>query len=142
MSDKYSETEASVRGILATLWGIARGTVESLRLSAAERLTLLLSAIAIAALATILGTAVILFVSIGAATLLQSVAPHSAYFIVAGFYALLLVLLFLLRRPLVIDPVARLVTRLIVAPPDDFTPSSTPTTPEPADNAQDNDTSR
>ena len=134
MSDKYSETEAPVRSVLATLWGIARGTIDSIRLSAAERLTLLLSAIAIAALVTIFGTAVILFVSIGAARLLEAIAPHSAYFIVAGFYALLLVVVLLLRRPLIADPVARLVTRLLVAPPaDDLTDPSTSTSPDHAD---------
>lgn len=134
MSDKYSETEASVRSVLATLWGIARGTIDSIRLSAAERLTLLLSAIAIAALVTIFGTAVILFVSIGAARLLEAIAPHCAYFIVAGFYALLLVVALLLRRPLIADPVARLVTRLLVAPPaDDLTDPSTSTSPDHAD---------
>ena len=116
MSDKYSETEASVRSVLATLWGIPRGTI------------------AIAALVTIFGTAVILFVSIGAARLLEAIAPHSAYFIVAGFYALLLVVVLLLRRPLIADPVARLVTRLLVAPPaDDLTDPSTSTSPDHAD---------
>lgn len=136
MSDKYSDTEASVRSVLATLWGIARGTIDSLRLSAAERLTLLLSAIAIAALATIFGTAVVLFCSIGVARLLEAIAPHSAYFIVAGFYALLLAVVLLLRRPLIADPVARLVTRLLVAPPDDFAPddkSTITTSPDHAD---------
>lgn len=119
MSDKYNETEASVSKILTTLWDIARGTAESLRLSAAERLTLLLSAIAVAALAAILGTAVIVFLSLGAARMLADVTPLGAYFIVAGFYALLLVLLVVFRRQLVTDPVCRLVTRLLVAPPDE-----------------------
>ena len=118
--NKYTETESSVRGIAATLWGIARGTVDSIRLSAAERLTLLFAAIAMAALATILVTAIILFLSIGAAQVLKSVTPYGAYFIVAGFYALLLVLLFAFRRSLIVDPIARLITRLIVAPPEEY----------------------
>lgn len=121
MSDRYTNTEASVRSLLTTLWGIARGTIENLRLSAAERLTLLLSAIAIAALATIFGTAVVFFLSLGAAKLLEAISPHFAYFIVAAFYALLLAAVLILRRPLVVDPVARLITRLLVAPPDDTT---------------------
>ncbi|MDE6136512.1 MAG: hypothetical protein K2F97_03460 [Muribaculaceae bacterium] len=134
MSDRHSETEASVRSVLDTLWGIARGTIDNLRLSAAERLTLLLSAIAIAALATIFGTAVVFFLSLGAAKLLESVTPRFAYFIVSAFYAILLAAVLLFRRPLVVDPVARLITRLLVAPPDDITAdTSTTNTPDHAD---------
>lgn len=118
MSDKYTQTEDSVRGILSTLWSIARSMADGIRLSAAERLTLLLSAIAVAALTVILGTAVILFLSLGAARMLSAVAPHGAYFIVAAFYALLLVVLIAMRRRLITDPVCRLVTRLLVAPPE------------------------
>lgn len=71
-------------------------------------------------------TAALLFASIGAAQLLASITPDGAYFIVAGFYALLLLLLFLLRRPLIVDPVSRLVTRLLVPPPQE-TPVETQT---------------
>ena len=126
MSDKYSDSETSVHAILSNLWALARGTLDGLRLSAAERLTLLLSAIAVAAIAAVLVTAALLFASIGAAQLLASITPDGAYFIVAGFYALLLPLLFLLRRPLIVDPVSRLVTRLLVPPPQE-TPVETQT---------------
>lgn len=119
MSDKYSETESSVRSIAATLWGIARGTLDSIRLSAAERTTMLFSAIAIAAISTILGSATIFFLSIGAAQLLKSVTPYGAYFIVAGFYILLLVILFIFRRRIIIDPIARLITRLLIDAPEE-----------------------
>ena len=118
MSDKYTETEASVRQVLSTLWSIARGTLYNVRLSAAERLTLLMSAIALGGIATILVTAVLLFVSIGAARLLASLTPHGAYFIVAGFYALLLIVIVSMRRKLITDPIARLVSRLILDDPD------------------------
>ena len=118
MSNKYTESEASVRQVLATLWGIARGTLDNVRLSAAERLTLLMSAIALGGIATILVTAVLLFVSIGAARLLASLTPHGAYFIVAGFYALLLIVVVAMRRRLITDPIARLVSRLILDDPD------------------------
>ena len=39
MSDKYSDSETSVHAILSNLWALARGTLDGLRLSAAERLT-------------------------------------------------------------------------------------------------------
>lgn len=117
MSDKYTQTETAVRSLFASLRRLATGAADSLRLSLAERLTLLFSAIAVAAIAVILGTAVLVFSSIGAAHMLASLTPHGAYFIVAGFYALLLVLLFVFRRRLIVDPVCRLVTRLIVPPP-------------------------
>ncbi len=75
MSDKYSDSETSVHAILSNLWALARGTLDGLRLSAAERLTLLLSAIAVAAIAAVLVTAALLFASIGAAQLLASITP-------------------------------------------------------------------
>lgn len=132
MSDRITQTEASVKSILATLWGIARGTIDSLRLSAAERLTLLLAAITVAALTIILGSTALLFASIGAARLLESVSPHGAYFIIAGFYAALLIVIVLLRRPLIADPIARLVTRLLVAPPPAPETDDTENQPQPA----------
>jgi len=121
MSDKHSENRTSLQDIASSIWDMARGTVDSLRLSAAERITVLLATIAIAALAVIAGSAVILFASIGAAQLLKSITPQGAYFIVAGFYLLLLIVIVACRRPLIIDPVARLVTRLLVSPPEEFT---------------------
>lgn len=123
MSDKYTQTETAVRSLFASLRRLATGAADSLRLSLAERLTLLFSAIAVAAIAVILGTAVLVFSSIGAAHMLASLTPHGAYFIVAGFYALLLVLLFVFRRRLIVDPVCRLVTRLIVPPPASASPA-------------------
>lgn len=140
MSDKYSQTEASVQHILATLWGIARGTIDSLRLSAAERITLLLAAITVAALTIVLGSAALLFASIGAARLLESVSPQGAYFIIAGFYAALLAAIVALRRPLIADPIARLVTRLLVAPPPMPDDEAEPNHPQPA--APHHDTNR
>ena len=119
MSDKYSNTQSAIQNLFATLRSLASGTIEAVKLSAAERLTLLLAAIAVAGLATILVTAVVLFVSIGVARALESVTPHGAYFMVAGFYALLLILLYVFRRPLVVDPISRLITRLLLDPPED-----------------------
>ncbi|MDE6541691.1 MAG: hypothetical protein K2L74_06745 [Muribaculaceae bacterium] len=123
MTDRTPQPETTVKGLLDTLWRLARGTLESVRLSAAERLTLLMAAVAVAAVATILGSAIIFFLSIGAAQLLKSLTPDGAYFIVAGFYALLLAVLIIFRRRLVTDPIARMVTRLLVAPPDTHTPT-------------------
>lgn len=92
--------------------------VESLRLDAAERVTLLLTAVAYHCVVMILGAIALVFVSLGIGHILAvTIAPHFAYLIVAAFYILLIVLLSVFKRQLVLNPICRLITRLLVAPP-------------------------
>lgn len=92
--------------------------VESLRLDAAERVTLLLTAVAYHCVVMILGAIALVFVSLGIGHILAvTIAPHFAYLIVAAFYILLIVLLSVFKRQLVLNPICRLITRLLVSPP-------------------------
>lgn len=92
--------------------------VESVRLDAAERITLLLTAVAYHTLVMVLAAIALVFVSLGIGHLLAvTVAPHFAYLIVGAFYILLIVLLAVFKRTLLLNPICRMITKLIVAPP-------------------------
>ena len=90
------------------------------RLTAAEKKTVLLSTIAFYAMATAIGTLVLVFLSIGVGHLLAAtVAPVTAYLIVAAFYLVLLVVLFAFRRKIFVDPICKFITKLFVKPPEE-----------------------
>lgn len=94
--------------------------VEDARLALTERLTLLLSSLIIGLFVTLLVVAVIIFLSIAAACELRlHMSAVASYSIVAGGYFVLLLLLVLLRRPLIINPVARLLSRVILPDPNE-----------------------
>lgn len=89
--------------------------VEYARLTAAEKVTLLLTATALAAIATLLGFAVLFFLTIAAAHWLGLVMSMAlAYTIVMGFFILLLVLVIAFRRPLLFDPISRFISKLFL----------------------------
>lgn len=111
-------TGAQVRRTSAILMRYLRLTVEDLRLTAAEKLTVLFSTVTYFALLLIVGTVALVFVSIGLGHwLAATVAPLMAYLYIALFYVLVLVALVVFKRQLLIDPICRFVTRLIVEPP-------------------------
>ena len=97
--------------------------VEKARLKATERLTILLSTVAFAAIGVALALILLIFISIGVGHLLAaSIAPHLAYLIVAGFYLVLFILLIVLRKPLFINPISRFMSRLLLEAPDEESP--------------------
>ena len=92
--------------------------LDGLRLSAAETLTQMFSAIALAAVILLLGIIVLVLIAIGACALLSEyIAPFWAYMVVAGFFVIVIMLLVALRRVLFLDPIARFISGLIVNPP-------------------------
>lgn len=93
---------------------------EALRLKTTEKITILLASIAFYAVVMALGLVCLVFVSIGIGHLLATtIAPHAAYLIIAGFYLLLFVLTFCLKRKVFIDPIARFMSRLLVEMPEE-----------------------
>ncbi len=68
--------------------------------------------------------------------LLCNLEPCWTYLIVGGLYILLAIVCFLLRRQLIIDPIARYISRVILDPPASKTQavsthSNTPSVPAP-----------
>ena len=101
------------------MWSIALNyfklNVQELKLTASEKVTVLLSATAVALILAMLAVLVVLFLSLAAVQWLASALPMGwAYAIVAGIYIVLGVVIFLLRKPLIIDPVARFISRVLL----------------------------
>ncbi len=108
---------------LHTLASLVRDWVslylENARLTAAEKLSLLLSAIALYSLAMMLGMVALVFITMGIANLLAAyIAPFWTYLIIGGVFVAMTVILFIFRCQLLINPIARFISRLIVKEPE------------------------
>lgn len=93
--------------------------IENARLTVAERMTILLSGLTFYMIVILIGVCIMGFLSISLAQLLsESLAEHWAYMIVAGIYAVFILILIALRKPLIINPISRFISQLIVEPPE------------------------
>lgn len=91
--------------------------VENAKLTVAEKTTMLLSAVAIFMIYMLLGLAMLVFLIIGIANLLESViAPFWSYLIVAGVFAVMILVLYFFRIQLIYNPVARFISKLFINP--------------------------
>ncbi|MCH5219049.1 MAG: phage holin family protein [Muribaculaceae bacterium] len=109
----------SINGISDDARRLAMLYIDKAKLVTTEKLSLTLSSIAFSAVAIAVGIVFLVFVSIGIGHLLaSSIAPHLAYLIVAGFYLVLFIAVFCLRKRLFINPVTRFMSRMILNEPD------------------------
>lgn len=116
----YRQQANNVQGLIDNFKKLLALNLDYARLTAAEKLTILLSTIAFYSMVCILGTLVLIFVSIGVGHLLATtVARVAAYLYVAGFYMVLFILLFVFRKKIFIDPTARFISKLFVKPPEE-----------------------
>ncbi len=109
---------ANIKRLSAILLRYLTLQLDYARLSAAEKLTVLLSTIAFFALLVILGMITLVFISIGH-WLAATVAPYTAYLFVSAFYLLLLALLIVFRNQIIFNPAARFISRLFLKAPDE-----------------------
>jgi|GEM_PF-935958 hypothetical protein len=99
--------------------------IEDTKLNMVEKLTRLLSAIAMCSLLTILITAALVFISIAAGLALSTIIPPLwAFIIVAGFYIIVMILLICYRTRLLVNPIARFISRLLLDAPKSQNPES------------------
>lgn len=85
------------------------------KLTATEKITVLLSSIAILLICFAVGSIVIFLISLGLMLLLaKSTGLFGACMIMAGIYAVLLIAAILLRKQLIIDPIARFLSHLFL----------------------------
>ena len=91
------------------------------KLTAVEKLSILLSAIAVVAVLMVLGSFALLYVGNTLVKLLASAldSQWAANLIVALFIAVLMVLVVLLRKQLIVNPITRYITKLFLSPNDD-----------------------
>ncbi|MCM1110895.1 MAG: hypothetical protein NC336_06805 [Clostridium sp.] len=89
---------------------------EDLKLMVSEKTTVLLSTLIVCIVLTVLGAATLLFLTFALAHWIgETLGLPWAYLIIAGFYILLLVLIVILRKPLIIDPVSKFITKVILS---------------------------
>lgn len=111
MSDKENS--------LKSLWDEIRRylelNLEYAKLTGAEKTTILLTAVATAAIVGVLAILIFFFLSIACVHWLGMVISMAlAYTVMAGVYVLLLVVAVVFRRQLIIDPVAKFISRLFL----------------------------
>jgi len=113
-----NEKSNSIQAVFDSLKRLISLQLGYARLTAAEKCTVLLSATAFYSIAVILATLVLIFISVGIGHLLAGTwVGQFAYLFVAGLYAVLLVLLIVFRKRLIVNPVARFMSKLFVEPP-------------------------
>lgn len=90
--------------------------IDYAKLTVAEKLSVLAAAAAVGIVCLLLGVIVLFFLSIAAVYWLSLTGMSVAlsYTIMAGFNLLLLVAIFMLRRQIIIDPIAKFISRLIL----------------------------
>ncbi len=113
-----NEKSGTFSEITQTVGRYLKLLLEDTRLSMAEKLTRLLSAVALCALLTIVGTVALVFVSIAVGfALADAIDPLWSFVIVAGFYIILMAVLVLCRTSLLVNPIARFISRLVLQAP-------------------------
>jgi len=125
------ENNATFSSVGAVIGDYIKLLVEDTRLNVAEKLTRLLSAIALCSLLTIVVTVALVFVSIAVGLALTHIfSPLLAFSSVAAFYIILMIILIAARKKLLADPIARFISVLLLDPPQEPTPTndSQPTT--------------
>ena len=114
--DRENSSEA-YRRIYEEVRRLVSLEVEDAKLMVTEKLTLLLGRVTLVAVAFVLSVCVVIFLSMSISDLLlKSLTPWLTYMIVAAFYAVLVGVVALFRRQLIIDPIARYISKVILDP--------------------------
>lgn len=120
-----SPFSARFQTIRDRLKSLCRLYIEKAKLTLAERMTLLLSAGLILFACFLLCIMGLAFLSGSLVMLLGTyMSDIAAWAIVGGIYILIAALIILLRKPLVINPVARFISRLILGDEDTEEPGT------------------
>lgn len=105
---KFDSVKSSLRRIVSLY-------IENAKLTAAEKLTLVLSTAVLFVAMFTLTTIALAFGAVALLHLLElALSPIAAASIMTGLFILLAMLIFLLRKPLVVNPTARFISRLIM----------------------------
>lgn len=107
--NKYTELWDEVKKYLTL-------QIDYAKLTAVEKLVVLLSAIALATVLMILGACVLFYLSFAIVYMLVDVigCVWGAYLIVSGMFVVLAIVVFALRKQLILDPVAKFLTKLFL----------------------------
>lgn len=87
--------------------------LEYAKLTVTEKLTMLLTTLILGFVCLMLGIVVLMILALALAhTFMMIMSPSLSYVCTAGVVIVLLVLIFLLRRPLLITPIARIISKI------------------------------
>lgn len=112
MEDRMRSARHSLRR-LVTLY------LENAKITTAEKLTMFCTAATVGVICLVLGLFALAFVTVALIELLALAIPvWASYLIFAGVYCVIIVLLILLREPLITNPIARFLSRLLLEPGD------------------------
>lgn len=110
-----SEKENSLKTLWTEIRRYLELNIEYARLTAAEKTTILLTAVATSAIVGLLAVLIFFFISIACVHWLGMVISMAlAYTVMAGVYVLLLVVAVVFRKQLIINPVAKFISRLFL----------------------------
>lgn len=94
--------------------------IEDLRLGMTEKLTRILSAIAFCTLILFLGLIALVFITIAVSLLLTPVlSPVLSFMIISAVYLIGIAVIVIFKTQLIVNPIARFLSSLIVEPPVD-----------------------
>ena len=111
------ETRNKFSNIIAELKETLKLNIDYAKLTIAEKMSLLLTAFAFAAVAFIILSIVLLFLSLAVVSCIaESIGAAWAYLIVCGFYLIVLAVIVGFRKQLIINPISRFVSRLFFNP--------------------------
>lgn len=89
--------------------------IEYAKLTATEKITVLLSTLILGAICLLLGMVILILFSFSLVNVFKMfLSPVFAYLSVGGMLVLLIVLIILLRGPLLENPISRLISKLIL----------------------------
>lgn len=93
--------------------------VDSAKMLVAEKLTVLTARLAVCFVVFVVGTCTLIFASMAVADfLLEDLPPRWTYLTIAGFYALVIIILIAFRRRVFVNPIARFMSKVILDPPE------------------------
>lgn len=88
---------------------------EYLKLTAAEKFTILAGSFVLGAVCLLVGMVIVILLALSLADVFKSImSPALAYLSVSGVLLLMVVALFIFRRQLILDPIAKFITRLFL----------------------------
>ena len=112
-----SEKQNQIHTLWAEMKEMLKLNVDYAKLTVAEKMTLLLTTAAFALLGFVLVSLFMFFLSLAIVRCIATgVGMIWAYFIMCGFYMILLGVIIAFRKQLIINPIARFVSRLFFNP--------------------------
>lgn len=116
MKDKLID---EIKEILSQSTNWIKLEVEYAKFTVAEKFTVLMATLIIGAVCFLLGFAVLLLLTLAGVELFKLIlSPVLSYCAMAGVVCVLLVLIYFCRRPLLLNPIAKFITRLFFNPKD------------------------